>query len=516
MPVVAVLTRLISTLFAIHPLLTRSIALENIQNLPASLLDCLDTTGSSVFYPSSPGYDALRRTQNADYSPRPAAIVQPTSSKEVAAILRCVSAEEGRVKLSPKGGGHSYAAYGFSGQVVIDSGKMKDITFNDARREVTVQFGQTLGPLATAMGRKGYALPHGTCPGVGVAGHSLGGGYGYTSRKWGWLLDHIVAMEFVDVHGNIKHLSSNATGTDAELWWGLRGAGANNFGVVTSFTYAMELAPAATVNFNLPFAAKSDCSQALLSLQDLGGPLADQHNGLPIEWGADLVFTGRVPGEGSSCYILGQYLGTEAEYSAVHDRLLEDLQRRGVKPLANGTRSREFKDWTEALTDIMGSLNEPSVPLSYYAKSLLDDGAPRYTVHDADSIMDAVQAARTNGAKSRVAFNVEGPRSRTNQKPPMGDTSFVHRDSLFIVQIYSSYGHATVRTEVVSKLDNAMKTVRAGNPRSNWHAYQNYVDPYLEDFGQAYYGPNLERLKSLKSLADPNAIFDYPQSLNHA
>ncbi|EAU37555.1 predicted protein [Aspergillus terreus NIH2624] len=438
MPVAAVLPRLMRALVALNLCFVFGTAsLQNDEALPDSLQSCLNATGSSVSYPGSAAYDALNKPQNANYSPQPGAITTPASSEEVSAIVKCVAAEEGRIKLSPRGGGHSYAAYSFSGHVVIDSSNMRDVTFDDETRQVTVQFGQTLGPFAEAMGRKGYALPHGTCPGVGVAGHSLGGGYGYTSRKWGWLVDHIVAMELVDAHGNIKKLNIGSTGTETELWWALRGAGANSFGIVTAFTYAMEMAPAATVNFNLTFANRPDCSQVLLSLQSLEGN-ATSDEGLPVEWGADLVITGRGPGDTGFCSMDGQFLGTKSEFSGVMDRLLDDLEQRGVRPVEGEVDSREFTDWVEALTDLMGPLDEPSDPHSYYARSLLDDGAPGYTVHDAERIMDAIQAARgVNGTANHVAFNVEGPKSMTNQPPPTGDMSFIHRQSLFIVQIYS-------------------------------------------------------------------------------
>lgn len=63
---------------------------------------------------------------------------------------------------------------------------------------------------------------------------------GYSSHLWGWLLDHITAMDFVDAQGNFKTVTSTS---DADLWWALRGAGASNFGIVTAFTYALEDAP---------------------------------------------------------------------------------------------------------------------------------------------------------------------------------------------------------------------------------------------------------------------------------
>jgi FAD/FMN-containing dehydrogenase len=157
--------------------------------LPVSVRACLNTTGASLFYPNQSIYANLSVSQNSNYQRHPEVIVTPSSAEEVAATVRCVAAEKGRIKVSVRGGGHSYAAYSLSGQVVIDSSQMRSITFDDDRRQVNVQFGQLLGPLALEMGNRKYALPHGTCPTVVISGHSLGVGWVFRSRKWGWLVD---------------------------------------------------------------------------------------------------------------------------------------------------------------------------------------------------------------------------------------------------------------------------------------------------------------------------------------
>lgn len=178
---------LLLALAAVHsPLISAS---PTSNTLPASLQSCLKKTGADILYPGDPDYNALSKPENSNYQAHPEVIVVPSSTKQVSLTVKCVAAENGNIKLSPRGGGHSYAAYSFAGQVVIDSSRMKGISIDRKKNEATVQFGQTLGPMATAIAKEGYALPHGTCPTVGVAGHALGGGWGYASRKWGWLVD---------------------------------------------------------------------------------------------------------------------------------------------------------------------------------------------------------------------------------------------------------------------------------------------------------------------------------------
>lgn len=157
--------------------------------LPVSLQSCLEKSGADTIYPGDPNYNPLSKPQNSNYHAHPEVIVVPSSTEQVSSTIKCVAAENGNIKLTPRGGGHGYAAYSFAGQVLIDSSRMKGISVNRKKNEATVHFGQTLGPMATAIAKEGYALPHGTCPTVGVAGHALGGGWGYASRKWGWLVD---------------------------------------------------------------------------------------------------------------------------------------------------------------------------------------------------------------------------------------------------------------------------------------------------------------------------------------
>ncbi|OOF92944.1 Glucooligosaccharide oxidase [Aspergillus carbonarius ITEM 5010] len=490
----------------------RTAAAGNDDGLPISLQTCLGDTGAEAVYPTDTEYANLTLADNSNYHPQPQAIVIPKSTQEVAAIVRCVSAEQGRVTLSPRGGGHGYAAYSFSGQVVIDSSQMTDIVLNDTAQEVTVQMGQTIGTLALTIGRAGYALPHGTCPGVGIAGHSLGGGWGYTSRQWGWLVDRLVSVELVDVTGHIQTLSPTSNTTDPDLWWAIRGAGSNNFGIVTSFTYRMESAPTAITNYNIDFATQSDCVQALLTLQDLGS----QSGGLPTSLGGELIIPGGYTPPNAYCSFTGQYLGAPSSYNRTIQRFLAPLARQSIHP--QSITSPSFTDWVSALTDLMGPLDAPSIPQPYYAQSLLDPGSPNYTSITASAILSAVQPA---GPAAHISFDLNGPSSATNQPPQndVGPMSFLHRHSLFLAQIYAADFPGfdnPGRDEALGTIWAISDAVQSADPEGDWHAYQNYIDPDLDNWGEMYYGANLNRLKEIKERVDPDHVLDFPQGLGQA
>ncbi|RAK89008.1 6-hydroxy-D-nicotine oxidase [Aspergillus costaricaensis CBS 115574] len=523
----AVLLTLPNQLAALHqnPGNISTPAAANNGALPRTLESCLGATGASVVYATDAGYSNLTVADNSNYHPHPQAVVIPNSTEQVAATVRCVAAEQGRVTLTTRGGGHGYAAYSLSGQVVIDSSQMTDIALDVSTQEVTVQMGQKLGPLALAMGRAGYALPHGTCPGVGVAGHSLGGGWGFTSREWGWLVDRVVSLELVDVTGRIRTISpkaakSNTTSTDDEnddLWWALRGAGSNNFGIVTSFTYRMEPAPTAIVNYNIGFATQSDCVQVLLTLQEIGSLPATSSAGFPTSLGGELIIDGGYQAPKAYCTFTGQYLGDSAAYNKTIDRLLSPLARQSIQPLT--TTSSIYTNWVSALTNLMGDLDSPSVPQPYYAKSLFDDGHPNYTSTSIASIFSAIQPA---GPDAFISFDLNGPDAVTTLPPDdtVGPMAFNHRNNLFMSQIYAwdfpGFTNASARETAVDRLSDVADAVRQADPEGGWQAYQNYIDPYLQDWAEMYYGDALDRLKEIKKKWDPLNILDFPQGLGRA
>lgn len=487
-------------------------------NISSSLKTCLSKTGATLTYSGTSSYSTLAKAENSNYHYNPDVIAQPSNVQQVSSIVKCVGAKNGKTKITTRSGGHGYAASSLTGNVVIDLAKMTDLTISDSAKTVSVGAGMTLGPLAKTIGDKGYALPHGTCPTVGVGGHSVGGGYGFTSRSWGWLLDHIVEIQLVDAQGNIKTVNQKSTGTDADIWWGVRGAGSNNFGVVTNFVYSMITAPTLITNFNSVYKSNSDCVQLLLALQDLGTKSA-QNGGLPVELGGEALLYGENSGNDGACSFSGQYLGSKDDFKKVKKLLNDQLKSKGVT--TQSAKATEFTSWVAALTDIMGDLLAPKVYESYYAQSIIDDGSPNYTQQSAQAVVDAVQAAvGVSGSGNSISFDLNGFNAATNGAPPNGDMSFIHRNNLFLSQIYSydfpGFDKPKDQQAALTKLNAITQSVRNAKPSATFLSYQNYVDPNLTNFGSQYYGSALNRLKSIKKNLDPNTIFDFAQGLAHA
>jgi FAD/FMN-containing dehydrogenase len=196
----------------------------------------------NLLLPGEPGYDEARSVWNAMIDRHPAYIVQPGTAKDVVAGLQF--ARENDLPLSIKGGGHNIAGMAVCDDgVVIDFSLMKNVSVEPDSRTVRVQPGAVWGNVDQATQPHGLAVPSGIISTTGVAGLTLGGGFGWTTRKWGHTADHLRSVEIVTADGEIRRASKHE---NADLFWAIRGGG-GNFGIVTEFEYeARQLGPEIT------------------------------------------------------------------------------------------------------------------------------------------------------------------------------------------------------------------------------------------------------------------------------
>jgi len=433
-----------------------------------------------LLLPADAGYDAARASFNAVYAQRrPAAVARCANAADVQACVD--TARTARIPVAARGGGHSYAGYSTPERgLVVDVGPMAAVEVRPDGTAV-VQAGARLIDVYAALAEKGRAVPGGSCPTVGIAGLTLGGGQGVFTRLHGLTCDRLRAVDVVLPDSTVV---TAADGADDDLFWALRGGGGGNLGIVTAFTFETVPAPDVAV-LGLRFPAGS--------APEVLGAWAEWVGAAPDElWSTCVVSAGSPPG----CRIGGCFVGTTGALNALADDL---VARVGSAPTQ---RSVSAKGYLDAMRYFAGCSTEPieqcrqAEPAAFVGSSRMvrpgglgDPGAVAAVVDGRtgiDLLFDSL-----GGAVARVAPDA---------------TAFPHRDAVAAVQVYASGGDPAPVAEVQSALAGLVGT----------GAYVNYIDPGQQDWAQAYYGANLPRLRAAVARYDPDRVFDFPQGLVNA
>ena len=187
-----------------------------------------------VLLPGDGEYESARQIWNAMIDKRPAVIARCASTPDVVRALKF--ARDNGLLLAVRGGGHNIAGNAICDDgLVIDLSKMKAARVDPAARRVTIEGGATLADLDAATQAHGLATPLGINSTTGVAGLTLGGGFGWLSRKYGMTVDNLESAEVVTAAGEVVRASATE---HPDLFWALRGGG-GNFGVVTRFEFRL-------------------------------------------------------------------------------------------------------------------------------------------------------------------------------------------------------------------------------------------------------------------------------------
>ena len=187
-----------------------------------------------TFCPGEPGYDGARTVPNAMIDRRPAIIARCAGAADVIACVHF--AREHDVLVAVRGGGHSIAGRSVcDGGLVIDLSAMKGMRVEPSRRTARAETGLKLGEFDRETQAFGLATTQGVVPTVGIAGLTLGGGWGNLHAKYGLAIDNVIGADVVTADGRL--LTANAS-ENQDLYWGVRG-GSGNFGIVTSLEYRL-------------------------------------------------------------------------------------------------------------------------------------------------------------------------------------------------------------------------------------------------------------------------------------
>jgi FAD/FMN-containing dehydrogenase len=187
-----------------------------------------------VLLPDSAAYDEARQIWNGMIDRKPALIARARSPEDVVSAVRFALAQD--LTVSIRGGGHNIAGNAVcDGGLMIDLSLMKRVKVDPGARRAEVEPGCTLADFDAAAQAHGLATPLGINSTTGVAGLTLGGGFGWLSRKYGMTVDNLLAVEMVMADGSRLRASDTE---NQDLFWGVRGGG-GNFGIVTRFEFKL-------------------------------------------------------------------------------------------------------------------------------------------------------------------------------------------------------------------------------------------------------------------------------------
>ena len=188
----------------------------------------------SLLAPDMPGYHEARTIWNAMIDRRPGLIARCADAADVALTVRF--AREHGLLLAVRGGGHNIAGNAVCEDgLMIDLSSMKAVRVDAAARTARVEGGATLAEFDREAQASGLATPLGINSTTGVAGLTLGGGFGWLSRRFGLTIDNLLSAEVVTARGEVVRASRDE---NPDLFWAIRGGG-GNFGVVTSFEFQL-------------------------------------------------------------------------------------------------------------------------------------------------------------------------------------------------------------------------------------------------------------------------------------
>ncbi|KAM6526077.1 hypothetical protein FSOLCH5_002208 [Fusarium solani] len=467
---------------------------------PDALTSCL--AAASVPYAAKNSSQWIQDTKpyNLRLAYIPEAVAIPTTIKHIQDAVKC--GRQHGVRVSAKSGGHSYGSFGFGGEdghlvVVMDA--MDKVTLNKDM-SCTIQAGARLGHVATELfNTLRRALSHGTCPGVGITGHALHGGYGMSSRTYGLTLDRLVGATVVMADGSIKYSTEWDT---PNFHWALKGAG-SSFGIVAELDFMTFAAPEVLTSFSIDLEwSEEEAVEGILAFQEFGV-------NAPRELNMQIFMGPR----GQA--IQGLYHGSMEGLNAALRPLLGEINAQVSKA--------KTMNWIESLEHFADG--QPLVQRrpydrhsTFYTTSLLTQALTR---HQVESLVKALFTnAKDPSARKSWYLLLDlfgGPNSAISEKSP-SSTAFPHRDKLLLHQFSDGGSNGSYPPEGFDLLRRFRESVTSSMADGEWGMYANYLDTQLDGDTAArlYYGGNLERLRGLKREFDPDDVFWNPQGIRPA
>ncbi len=451
---------------------------------PAQIDRLRRSFAGEIISPEAPDYDDARRVWNAMFDRRPALVVRPESVEDVVAAVRF--GREADLELSIRGGGHSAVGHSTTdGGLVIDLGRMNGVTVDPGRRLAAAAGGALLGTLDIAAQEHGLVCPVGVVGHTGVAGLTLGGGVGRLQRRFGLTIDSLRAVELVTADGVLVRASAEE---EPELFWGLRGAGAN-FGVATKLE--LELHPfGGTLHRGVHLHPASD-------VHELWPIFRDWAAGAPDTVATIFTVALAEPRENYPDSIAGRPI---LVISYNHSGAGEDVER-DIAPLLAGPRPTKVTATNEAY---LAAQRSSDLTMAWGSRTAILGG---YLADCSPAVLDAfVEHVEQVPGDSSISVTALGGAIAHVADEAM---AFSGRTAAFDVSPDTSWSDATLDDANTAWVRDALAIVE---PDLLPGRYINELSEAGPEVTRASYGDaKFERLRALKRQWDPTNAF----RLNH-
>lgn len=443
------------------------------------LRNLLNPDAALILVPTDADFGKYQISFNKRTMLTPTARVMCRTPQAVSAVVQWAS--ENSVPLAMRSGGHSFEGLSQSTGIVIDTRLMTDVDLSGDGKTVTTGAGMKLGALYDKLWTRKVTIPAGSCPFVGVTGHTLGGGYGPIARPFGLACDSLVEAEIVTADGKIRSVTESG---DSDLYWALRGGGAGSFGLVTKLKFKTHKV-GRVVKFSTAFQLKSEDAVRLMRTWQQTAPEAPREI-------HSIMRVGKLKSGLIEVRIFGQSIGSESALKSEMKQLTNV-----AKPLK---QSFVPMDFIEAVHKFYGGDTE-SDSIYMKGKSDIVKGVM------SDEALSHFLAQLPVGAPIAI-FDGYGGAIRDLRD---SDTAFAHRENtISTIQYYCQWednGSTPAKLAMMRRFHDSLRPIMSGS------AYFNYCDLDLKNYAEAYWGKNLTRLIQVKNIYDSKNIFRHAQSI---
>lgn len=445
-----------------------------------------DNFSGEIFLRGDPEYDAARSIWNAMIDKYPEVIARCATTEDVVA---CVNfARQHQWLLAVRGGGHNIAGNALCDDgLVIDLSGMKAVKVDAAGKKATVEAGATLADFDAAAQAHGLATPLGINSTTGVAGLTLGGGFGWLSRKYGMTVDNLESAEVVLASGEVVQASETE---NPDLFWAIRGGG-GNFGVVTRFVFRLHSVGPQLLSGLIAYPL-SEAKQVLQRYREfIDGAPDDLTVWAVVRKAPPLPF---LPEESHGTDILALailYAGDPAK----GEELIAPLREFGT-PIGEHVGVQPYVDWQKAFDPLLapGARN-------YWKShnfSTLSDGL-------FDEVIRFIGTLPSN--QCEIFFGAIGG---ATTRPASDATAWAFRDAKFVMNVHGRWDAASDDQKCVQWARDFFK---ASAPYASAGVYVNFLTADETDRVRSAYGPNYDRLAQIKKTFDPNNLFRVNQNI---